>query len=199
MARHMPQVLDDIGTAAVRLVAVQGYEATTLAQIAAEVGLSKSALLYHFNSKEELLSQALEGPARELRVFFAAAANWSPAELLAGFVDLVVTHRYEVLVFVRFNRQITALPSIQKVSHLIDDVVGLFVAEGAPLDRRVAVHLALGGIVETVLNFLDVPDDELRAALIPAAAGALGSVPDSKIADVTIADGDDERRSSDGG
>ncbi len=177
MARHMPQLLDDIGTVAVRLIAVQGYEATTLAQIAAEVGLSKSALLYHFNSKEELLSQALEGPARELRTFFAAAVTWSPQELLAGFVELVVTHRYEVLIFVRFNRQISALPSIQQVSHLLDDVVGLFVTDDDPLARRVAVHLALGGVVEAVLSFLDVPDDELRAALLPAAAGALAGGP----------------------
>jgi AcrR family transcriptional regulator len=176
MARHMPQVLDEIGAAAIRLIAVQGYEATTLAQIAAEVGYSKSALLYHFNSKEELLSRALEGPAEQLRVFFAAAPSWSQAQLLAGFVDLIVTNRYEVLIFVRFRPQVSQLASMRRISHLMDDVVGLFVTERDSLDRQVAVHLALGGIVEAVQRFLDVPDQELAAALLSAAAGALAGV-----------------------
>ena len=171
MARQMPQVLDQIGAAAVRLIAVQGYDGTTLAQIAAEVGYSKSALLYHFNSKEELLSQALQGPAGELERFFSSAPGCTRAELLARFVDLVVANRYEVLIFVRFSRQVSELSSIQP-AQLLDDVVGLFVSPEEPLVQRVAVHLALGGIIETALRFLDVPDQELGQALL-VAAGAL--------------------------
>jgi AcrR family transcriptional regulator len=171
----MPQVLDQIGAAAVRLIAVQGYDGTTLAQIAAEVGYSKSALLYHFNSKEELLSQALEGPAGELERFFSTAPGCSRTELLARFVELVVANRYEVLIFIRFNRQVSELSSIQPVAQLLDDVVGLFVSPEDPLVQRVAVHLALGGIVETALRCLDVPDRELGEALLVAAGGALTS------------------------
>jgi len=167
------QVLGEIWAPAVRLIAVQGYEGTTLAQIAAEVGYKKSALLYHFGSKEELLSQALEGPAGQLRSFFEKALGCSRPELLSSFVDLVVANRYAVLIFVQFRRQISELPSIQRVGHLIEDVVGLFIEPQAPLAERVAVHLALGGIIEAALSFLDTPDEELGQALLAAATGAL--------------------------
>jgi hypothetical protein len=41
----------------------------------------------------------------------------------------------------------------------------------------VAAHLALGGIIEAALRFLDVPDRELGQALLIAAGGALTGLP----------------------
>ncbi|WEG10630.1 TetR/AcrR family transcriptional regulator [Microbacterium horticulturae] len=45
---------------AVALFIEQGYDATSVAQLAERLGLTKSALYHHFSSKEELLSLALE-------------------------------------------------------------------------------------------------------------------------------------------
>jgi AcrR family transcriptional regulator len=45
---------------AVALFNEQGYDATSVADLAARLGLSKSALYHHFRSKEEILEIALE-------------------------------------------------------------------------------------------------------------------------------------------
>lgn len=50
------QVLD----IAVRLFNEQGYDATSVADLAARLGLTKSALYHHFDSREQLLELALD-------------------------------------------------------------------------------------------------------------------------------------------
>ena len=45
---------------AIRLFAVQGYEATTTLQIAREVGVTEPAVFYHFKSKSAFFSTILE-------------------------------------------------------------------------------------------------------------------------------------------
>ena len=46
--------------AAVTLFIEQGYDATSVADLAARLGLTKSALYHHFESKEQLLEMALD-------------------------------------------------------------------------------------------------------------------------------------------
>lgn len=46
---------------ATRLFAQRGYEATSVQDVAAEVGVTKQAVLHHFASKEELRRAVLEG------------------------------------------------------------------------------------------------------------------------------------------
>ena len=53
--------------ASLKLFADQGFRATTVQQIADEVGISKQRLLYHFSSKEELHRAVLEGVAFSVR------------------------------------------------------------------------------------------------------------------------------------
>lgn len=47
-------------TAAFRVFATRGYRATRLEEVAEEVGLTKGAIYYHFDGKEDLLRQAVE-------------------------------------------------------------------------------------------------------------------------------------------
>ncbi len=54
------QVEQRILDAAYRLFGKQGYEGTTLQDIAREVGLVKSGILYYFANKEEILLRVLE-------------------------------------------------------------------------------------------------------------------------------------------
>jgi len=46
--------------AAFRVFAVRGYRATRLQDVAAEAGMTKGAIYYHFEGKEELLRRAVE-------------------------------------------------------------------------------------------------------------------------------------------
>ena len=61
--------------AAERLIAEQGYAATSLRQIIAEAGVNLAAVHYHFGSKDELLSAVIErkvGPVNEKRLALLA-------------------------------------------------------------------------------------------------------------------------------
>ncbi|MEJ2503936.1 MAG: TetR/AcrR family transcriptional regulator [Gemmatimonadota bacterium] len=51
---------DALLDAAFRVFAVQGYRATRLDEVAAEAGLTKGAIYYHFDGKEDLLRRAVQ-------------------------------------------------------------------------------------------------------------------------------------------
>ena len=56
----------DIKEAAKRLIAVQGYTATTVRQIARKVSMKGGSLYYHFGGKEEILFSILDEGNRQL-------------------------------------------------------------------------------------------------------------------------------------
>ena len=58
---------DEVLAAAVALFNEQGYDATSVSDLAARLGLTKSAMYHHFSSKEQLLEMALERGARRPR------------------------------------------------------------------------------------------------------------------------------------
>jgi AcrR family transcriptional regulator len=99
-APRSSHVREQILAVATRLFAAQGYEATSLQQIASEVGIRKQSLLHHFASKPELRDAVLnellarwkeklpgillaataaeaqfEGVTRELVAFFAESPD----------------------------------------------------------------------------------------------------------------------------
>ena len=96
-------------------VATRGIHKTSLDLIAAEVGVAKSSILWHFGSKEELLLRVAErafamieqGPAREI---LAQPTFHERAEAWWRFFSDVVSHHPEVrrvvlyLIFASENR-----------------------------------------------------------------------------------------------
>src|SRR5207249_173332 len=81
--------------AAVRLFSAQGYEQTTLQQIAEEAGMTKGALYHHFQSKEDVLRHVHDEVIEEV---IAASqpvidADLPPAEALR---ELIVVHLREI-------------------------------------------------------------------------------------------------------
>jgi AcrR family transcriptional regulator len=77
-----------IREAAVSLIARRGYEAMSMRQLAAEVGVQAAALYRYFPTKEDLLFTLMEGHMRELAASWEAArpASSDPAARLAAFV-----------------------------------------------------------------------------------------------------------------
>src|SRR5690606_20521553 len=71
---------------AVALFNEQGYDATSVSDLATRLGLTKSALYHHFDSKEQLLSLALDEALNGLEGVLDApdAATGEPAERLAA-------------------------------------------------------------------------------------------------------------------
>jgi AcrR family transcriptional regulator len=88
MARWEPGARERMVLAAVDLFTEQGYDATTVAQIAERAGVTKSTFFRHFPDKRELLVAGQEALSRLLAEGIAEAPQTaSPLEAVAAGLD----------------------------------------------------------------------------------------------------------------
>jgi TetR/AcrR family transcriptional regulator len=81
----------DIVAAAERHFAERGFEATRLEDVAAEVGIRRAAIFYHFGDKQELYAAVLDGLLRDWTAALPKEGN-AAARLeasLTGWIDYV--------------------------------------------------------------------------------------------------------------
>ncbi|RKN45546.1 TetR/AcrR family transcriptional regulator [Streptomyces hoynatensis] len=88
MARWQPGAAQRLVAAAVDLFAEQGYDATTVAQIAERAGVTKSTFFRHFPDKRELLVAGQETLSRLLAEGIAEApADATPLQAVAAGLE----------------------------------------------------------------------------------------------------------------
>jgi AcrR family transcriptional regulator len=95
-----------IQSIALELFAEQGYEKTSLREIAERLGVTKAALYYHFKSKEDIVRSFVEDYRAELEQVIAWGASQprtaeSRAEILRRYAAIVS----EQLAVIRFMEQ----------------------------------------------------------------------------------------------
>jgi AcrR family transcriptional regulator len=86
--------------------AARGYEATSLDDVAGEVGVSKQAVLYHFNTKAILLDAVVDRSATELSAALEdalarAGEGWDRVEAVVRSVFRLALRRPELLGLLR--------------------------------------------------------------------------------------------------
>jgi AcrR family transcriptional regulator len=92
MARWQPGAAQRLVVAAVDLFTEQGYDATTVAQIAERAGVTKSTFFRHFSDKRELLVAGQETLSRLLADGIGEApATASPLEAVAAGLERAST------------------------------------------------------------------------------------------------------------
>jgi AcrR family transcriptional regulator len=69
---------ENIQTVALRLFSEQGYESTSMRQIAEELGFTKAALYYHFKSKEDIVRALMEAMRGQITDLVAWARTQEP-------------------------------------------------------------------------------------------------------------------------
>lgn len=167
------------------LFTTQGYEKTSLREIAEKLGFSKAAIYYHFESKEAILMalhmrlhavgiDALRGVDRETMTLEV----W--ATLFDEMIEQMLSHR---ALFIFHERNRTAMEGLHNEEHEAehDDIESLFrdalANKEIPLRDRVRVSCAFGativGLVMTGEAFSDVPNPELGALLRDVVHGIL--------------------------
>ena len=88
MARWLPGARERLVVAAVDLFTEQGYDATTVAQIAECAGVTRSTFFRHFSDKREVLVAGQDTLSRLLVEGIAAApASASPLEAVAAGLE----------------------------------------------------------------------------------------------------------------
>ncbi len=168
---------DRILDIALELFTAQGYERTSLRQIAERLGFSKAAIYYHFASKEDILMSL----HLRLHDFGRAAldtigeADTSPAAwaaLLDTLIDQMLEHR---ALFILHERNRAALEELHRERHDAehDDLEDRFrqTLDNAdiPLRDRVRMSCAfgavLGALVMTGNVFSEVPSADLGSMI----------------------------------
>src|SRR5215468_5401822 len=89
-----PKTMEAIRKAGLRLIFEHGYEAMSLRQLAAEVGIQAGSLYNHISTKQELLFDLIQDHINELlrQLDRALEGKQEPAERLRAFVAFHVTY-----------------------------------------------------------------------------------------------------------
>lgn len=168
----------------------RGYDATSMGDLAAELGLTKSAIYHHVPSREALLEAALDESlaeltaaverARDPRTPGTAAARLRA--LVAESVHVLVAHQPAVtlLLRVRGNSALEqdALRRRRWIDHEVAALVREAVDEGALRDdlEPELVSRLLFGMVNSLVEWLrpaDDPTDDQTADRVAAAVVAI--------------------------
>ena len=167
---------DDLRTIALTEFATAGYAGTSLQRIAELAGLSKSSVLYHYNSKEALLEAAI-GPAIDRMVAILAPLKQldlddeSRRAFLEAFVDFLLDYRLEVHMFINQGPSLVDVPVIDRANAMVMHLAEFFSANAVSLEEKMRFGVALGGAaymlctVQT-LGLPAEPREETRAALL---------------------------------
>ena len=165
---------------ALELFAEQGYEKTSLREIAERLGVTKAALYYHFKSKEDIVHSFTDDYFTELD----ALVDWAKdqprgeenrREILDRYVSIVLASS-EVFRFLEQNR--ASVQSMEagkerfaRVRARLDGLVDVLVGAEAPLRDRVRAATAVLSVGATCMFFLQQVDDpdKLRAIVLELA------------------------------
>lgn len=142
---------------AVQLFNEQGYDATSVADLAQRLELSKSALYHHFDSKEQLLSLALDTALSGLEnVAAEALASPGPAvqqldRLVRGAVGVLIDHLPSVTLLLRVRGnsavELAAMERRRRFDQQVTSLVRAAQEQGdlrADVDAPIAARLIFG-------------------------------------------------------
>ncbi len=154
---------DRVLEVAVQLFNEQGYDATSVADLAQRLGLTKSALYHHFASKEELLSVALDQALGGLEAVLAEPAAQRGAALdrlrhvIRSATDVLVSQLPSVTLLLRVRGNSPVEQSALERRRLFDQRVTRLVAEAqregdvrSDVDAAVVSRLIFGMINSVV-------------------------------------------------
>jgi AcrR family transcriptional regulator len=156
---------------ALELFTEQGYEATSLREIAERLGVTKAALYYHFKTKDDIVASFMEDRAAAMQAIVAWAqdeprTDETRRELLRRYSRLMSgSSHHKVMRFMERNQ--TALrghAKSEQVRDIMYAVIDLLSQPGDPLQVRLRSSLALFAMHATW--FIDPDgkyDDEERS------------------------------------
>jgi AcrR family transcriptional regulator len=155
---------------ALRLFTEQGYEATSLREIAEALGVTKAALYYHFKTKDDIVASLTEDRQAAMERLIKWARDRprtieTRRELVRRYAEELHGSRHHT--FMKFmERNQTALrhhPKIEKVRDLMGTLMAILCEEGDSAAQRLRSSMALFTLHVSWWVLRDVPiTDEQR-------------------------------------
>jgi AcrR family transcriptional regulator len=174
---------------ALDLFGSRGYHTTSVREIAEKLDLTKTAVLYHFPSKKDIVAALAEPMLTDMNAAIAAAnaldgtdpqrKRWAVIE---GLLDAWLTHRY----LLRMSLHDLALAIDGPIFHRFRDAMMLanhIIAGPVPdLTDRIRAVQVLGMLNDPVTLFADLPADMLRSTVLAGVRRLLDETPPAPIA-----------------
>ncbi len=168
----------------------QGYDKTSLREIADRLGFTKAALYYHFERKEDILlalhlrlHSLVPDVLDRLGSYDVETHDFDTwVALIDHFIDQVISNRK---LFLLHERNFTALQALEKTEHheaehedLAEQLRQFFASTAIPVAQRVRMACSIGAVMGALMGagevFADVPTSELSGLLRDAVHDLLG-------------------------
>jgi AcrR family transcriptional regulator len=165
--------------AALDLFAERGYHTVSVREIAERVGLTKTAVLYHFPSKSDIVAALVEPLLVDSEEVLEAAARGRDAQarrwaVVAGLLEVWLSHGQ----LLRMQMQDQALSADEATFARLRTIAlsaqELIAGPHADFTIRVRAAQVYAALSDPVVIFADRPADELRAAILDGARRLLG-------------------------
>ena len=175
-----------IQSVALELFAEQGYDKTSLREIAERLGVTKAALYYHFKSKEDIVTSLVEdyfGAIDELVAWGKTLPKTpeSRAEVLRRYYGIVADGSGVFRMLQHNQASVNSLAHAKNRSELfrthMDALVGLLTEPDAPLAAQLRAAVALASVSFGCMFYADRADDpaQLRDVVLDIACGLTGA------------------------
>jgi AcrR family transcriptional regulator len=154
--------------AALEEFSTRGYHATSVRELAERVGVTKTAVLYHFPGKADIVTALAEPMLADVEAAMAKAEEAADPRRAAieGLLDVWLSHRY----LLRMNLRDLGLTASTEVFERFRDGMlraNTLVAGPDPdLAGQVRAAQAIAMLSDPVVLFADAPAGELRAAVL---------------------------------
>lgn len=179
----------ELQTIALREFTSAGYAGTSIQRIADLAGVSKAAVLYHFSSKEELLTAAIEPALDEIETVLERlhrAGDQGDEEgvraFVTEFVDFLLRRPLEVHLFINQSRSLREIPAIARAESFMTGIAQYCQERLDDPEDRVRVAIALAGSAYAIAASRDYGPFDGDAAASAASDSATGPEPDGATA-----------------
>jgi AcrR family transcriptional regulator len=179
-----PDTRETISAVALELFLQQGYEHTSMREIADRVGITKASLYYHHRSKQELLLAIVEPLVAEWRAIVAEAEtlDHTPEHIrhvLGRSLDAMLGHRAAAGIFLRDAVAVLAAlvplwPELLDIGTRLHTWLAGPSPAPADLVRGMAATEVLGTALRAAAVLPELDETELRGTLLSCATAVLG-------------------------
>jgi AcrR family transcriptional regulator len=155
--------------AARRLFAERGYALTSLADIAAAVGLTKTAVAYHFHPKDRLAAELLAPCADDMLTLLGTEFGGDRRAFVEALTAFVVRHRAVIrLVMEDLGGADDAPPGSpgEAFRTFRDELFAKLTGPDPDDEARLRGWAVLGALQWGVVQTMDLPAEQVRRSLL---------------------------------
>jgi AcrR family transcriptional regulator len=155
------QILDT----ARRLFVRQGYQHTSVREIAEQLGMTKTAVLYHFPTKADILAAVAEPFIDDLATTLDAATTRE--QVFEGMLDVYLRHRALLRDNVMHDLALLAQgPTVRRFTELMFRANRMAAGPDPTLREKVRAAQAIAALSDPVIAYADEPADQMRAEVL---------------------------------